>query len=139
MRTSATGDEVCASGTCGVATALDCDDGDMCTADACDATSGCSNTGIDGCCNADLECDDGDACTDDTCSGAGGVCTSTAIADCGVDGGCSCRVQGPRPEGGHIPPLGLAVLLFVVGRRRRSRLVRGRVTRGGEHRENSGD
>ncbi len=29
--------------------ALDCDDGDVCTADACDAVSGCSNTPIVGC------------------------------------------------------------------------------------------
>lgn len=50
-----------------------CDDGDACTADACDAISGCTNTAIDGCCSADLDCDDGDACTDDTCSESGGT------------------------------------------------------------------
>jgi hypothetical protein len=63
-----------------------CDDGDPCTADACDPLVGCSNEGVtcddgdpctadscdpvDGCSYASA-CDDGDPCTDDSCDASG--------------------------------------------------------------------
>ena len=43
------GDEVCQSGVCCAGSALDCDDGDPCTADGCDAVSGCLNDPIPDC------------------------------------------------------------------------------------------
>jgi hypothetical protein len=56
---------------CVAGTALDCSDGNGCTADLCSPTDGCSNPALpDG-----SACDDGERCTlSDTCSG--GTCTS---------------------------------------------------------------
>jgi hypothetical protein len=55
--------------------AAECDDGDGCTNDACDAGA---------CTETDVGCDDGDACTTDTCSG--GACAHAALdCDDGVD------------------------------------------------------
>jgi uncharacterized repeat protein (TIGR01451 family) len=51
---SVTGRDVCVSGP-----PLACDDGNACTADACDAVSGCGHVA--------MSCDDGNACTDDAC------------------------------------------------------------------------
>ena len=43
------GKDTCQDGTCeNTGKALKCDDGDVCTADACDAKDGCSNTLVDG-------------------------------------------------------------------------------------------
>ncbi|MCR9094733.1 MAG: M20/M25/M40 family metallo-hydrolase [bacterium] len=43
-----TGD-LCVAGACSGTGAVDCDDGDDCTADSCDPSNGCVNTPIDGC------------------------------------------------------------------------------------------
>jgi MYXO-CTERM domain-containing protein len=106
------GAEVCASGACGTATALDCDDSDVCTADGCAEPGGCMNMAIPNCCvtNADCtddgdgctvescntttnrcaraprDCDDADACTMDACSA--GACTHDVVAAC-MDAGMS--------------------------------------------------
>jgi hypothetical protein len=47
-------------GECVAGSELDCDDGDPCTVDACDAS---------GCTTAPVDCDDGLPCTTDTCGG----------------------------------------------------------------------
>ncbi len=76
----------------------DCDDGNACTTDACDAQTGvCSNTKITTCCQADTDCNDGDSCTTDLCNMNAHTCVYTAMPDCGsapigdkgVVGGCS--------------------------------------------------
>jgi cysteine-rich repeat protein len=43
------GDEICQAGSCSAGTTLDCSDGDPCTADGCDAISGCFNEPIPSC------------------------------------------------------------------------------------------
>jgi len=48
-------------------TALDCEDGNACTADNCDSGIGCINTPISGCCNSEADCDDNNLCTTDAC------------------------------------------------------------------------
>jgi len=48
--------------TCRPGAALACDDGDLCTADSCDAAEGCRH--------AALSCDDGNPCTNDACDPA---------------------------------------------------------------------
>ncbi|HOX41942.1 MAG TPA: hypothetical protein PK668_00005, partial [Myxococcota bacterium] len=60
---------VCQAGQCDlVQLVLDCDDGNVCTDDACDAGAGCANT------DNTLDCDDANACTvGDTCQGGGCV------------------------------------------------------------------
>jgi MYXO-CTERM domain-containing protein len=137
------GVERCVSGVCAPGTALDCDDGDVCTADACREPSGCSHTPIEDCCVDADECDDGDACTRDTCSsnrcrnepipGCGGSDAGASDQDGGMTradggvrrpatgGGCSCRVPGASGRDG-VPPAALFALLalaLVVRRRHR--------------------
>ncbi len=62
------GVETCdtSAGTCVAGTPLDCDDDDLCTVDACDATAGCSNTA--------KECAEGEMCDPAT-----GECGSTNV------------------------------------------------------------
>jgi len=60
--------DTCDAGTC-LNVALGCDDGDACTTDACDpGTGNCASTPVD--------CDDGVACTVDTCNASTGQCFS---------------------------------------------------------------
>ncbi len=93
----------------------DCDDGSLCTIDAC-AAGVCENNPVDcgdgfcdpatGACVAcltDANCDDGDLCTTDAC--VGGVCENPAV-DCGGDfcdpatGECvECLLDGDCDDG----------------------------------------
>jgi hypothetical protein len=78
--------DTCAGGVCS-GTAYGCDDGNVCTTDACDGAGGCGFT------NNTLECDDGNACTvSDRCSG--GVCQGMPACD---DGNV-CTVDTCDPE-----------------------------------------
>lgn len=62
-------------GSCAQGAQKDCDDGNACTQDWCDESSGCVNQIV-----ANGGCDDGDACTiNDTCST--GTCKGTPAAD----------------------------------------------------------
>jgi MYXO-CTERM domain-containing protein len=72
------GGEECLSGVCTAGTALSCDDGNDCTVDSCDATTGCAHT------NAA----DGTACGDASCNGT-----------CGA-GSCQCGSGGAGGGGG---------------------------------------
>jgi hypothetical protein len=60
-----------------------CDDGNACTADACDPLTG-------ECLHDPVACDDGDACTLDECDPQTGQCASEPI-DCGVGEPCAPR------------------------------------------------
>jgi len=51
--------------------AAECDDGSICTTDACDAGT-CTHAAVAGCCLTAADCNDAQACTDDTC--VGNVC-----------------------------------------------------------------
>jgi predicted acyltransferase (DUF342 family) len=64
-RNACTGADTCAAGICG-GTPLRCDDGNVCTDDSCDPTTGCLHTGNT------ASCDDADPGTvRDACNGAG--------------------------------------------------------------------
>ena len=70
----------CELGAC-VGDEIACDDGDPCTVDGCDPTTGCTIEPIDG------PCDDGDPCTiDDSC--ASGTCKGEPL-DCQGGGDCT--------------------------------------------------
>jgi hypothetical protein len=71
------GAETCQAGACTAGSTLDCDDGNACTTDTCDAVGGCGHTAIPGCvpCTVDATCGDGDPCTADFCST--GTCQHT--------------------------------------------------------------
>jgi hypothetical protein len=83
-----------------------CDDGDVCTADACDPTSGCTATGVIGCCRADADCPaDGDPCTIETC-GVSRTCTTAAPA--GLEAvRCLCARALPDACAGQALPRGV--------------------------------
>ena len=92
------GIETCGAGSCNSGEALDCDDDNPCTADLCDAKTGCKHIDDDGkpcddgdpctdgdhckkgkCgCGPTMDCDDGNPCTSDTCKG--GKCKHKTVA-----------------------------------------------------------
>ncbi len=78
------GAERCVAGVCMSGSPMVCDDGNVCTADACAEPGGCTHPVIPGCCNIDADCDDGDVCTADVCSGPGGTCSTSPITGCCV-------------------------------------------------------
>ena len=89
----------CVGGQCQECVAADgqCDDGDPCTTDACDATSGtCSHAQLVGCCSGSGQpCDDGDPCTPlDLCSGPT-TCVGTGQLPC--DDGNPCTDDSCSP------------------------------------------
>ena len=59
--------DACDGGACEGSGALECDDGEVCTADGCDPATGCMTSNVDG-----GVCDDGNACTGD-CAGTQGI------------------------------------------------------------------
>ncbi|TPV94964.1 MAG: hypothetical protein B7733_12455 [Myxococcales bacterium FL481] len=102
--------EVCDenTGDCVDGTPLDCEDNNECTADACDATTGCSNEPVsngtlcdqgggscqDGVCVPDLclgnTCDDADVCNGaETCDPNTGDCVDGMPLDCDDDNECT--------------------------------------------------
>ncbi|MBM4345754.1 MAG: hypothetical protein FJ100_20465, partial [Deltaproteobacteria bacterium] len=73
----------CQSGKCAGNVPVDCDDGNPCTADACDTKTGCKYA------NLAAACDDGDPCT------SGDVCQNGACkAGPGCDANAVCTLQG---------------------------------------------
>jgi hypothetical protein len=76
-----TGD-ACVAGQCVSAGTLDCDDGNPCTADLCDAATGCHHD------PTNVACSDGNACTTgDMCQG--GACVGGAATTCDDDNLCT--------------------------------------------------
>ncbi len=72
--------EACSQGKCGEGVTLDCDDGKVCTSDACDKAKGCVYLDLD------VPCTDGDACT------VGDACKD---GECVVDGPLPCDDEDP--------------------------------------------
>jgi hypothetical protein len=72
--------DLCDGGLCLAGAITPCDDGNPCTQDACDATSGCMHVALA------MPCDDGDPCTvGEVC--AGGVCGGGQGRCAGADAG----------------------------------------------------
>lgn len=89
-----TEDDACDAGVCKPGPAKSCDDGKVCTTDACNPTTGCSNAANTASCDADgnactvgdfckdggcqkgpvKDCDDASPCTIDSCNGQTGLC-----------------------------------------------------------------
>jgi formylglycine-generating enzyme required for sulfatase activity len=75
-------DSCTATAQCQGGQAVNCDDGEVCTGDACDLASGCTHTELN------AACTDGNACTaGDVCSG--GTCTAGAPLGCNDGNPCS--------------------------------------------------
>jgi hypothetical protein len=78
-------DGTCSGGACQRAS-ISCDDNNPCTADSCDAQTGCVHTKLTG-----TQCNDQNACTQtDTCQA--GVCTGSNPVTCG--GATQCKTAG---------------------------------------------
>ena len=60
---------------------LDCDDGNACTTDACDAIAGCGHAAV--------SCDDGNGCTDDSCDPAVQCVRTNNSAPCDDHDACT--------------------------------------------------
>ncbi|MBM4345513.1 MAG: hypothetical protein FJ100_19245, partial [Deltaproteobacteria bacterium] len=89
--TVCTAGDVCASGKCLVGKAVACDDGNPCTADACNAKDGCTAAATT------QPCSDGNACTQgDACKG--GACVAGPIVQC--DDGNACTSDACDPASG---------------------------------------
>lgn len=75
--------------TTGCTSASDCNDGNACTTDGCNAQTGaCTHAAVSGCCTNASDCNDGDACTTDSCGG--NTCAHTSVAGCCKnDAGCN--------------------------------------------------
>jgi hypothetical protein len=123
--TVCTAGDTCGGGVCVVGVALDCDDGNPCTSDACDAVKGCTHTAIAGTCDADGDlctvgdqclgsvcvagtkkvCNDANTCTTDVCDAKTGLCVYTSLADgkpcfsgqCSSGDQCAAGVCKPGP------------------------------------------
>lgn len=114
------GRETCQSGTCAAGTSLQCNDGDPCTVDSCNSTSGCmtqpvtcpsGQTCVEGTCEVDA-CNDDDVCdaTEDMCTCPGdcmtvdalcgnGICDAYAGEDClSCPEDCRSRLTGPESK-----------------------------------------
>ena len=109
--------DTCTGGTC-IGTPLNCDDGNVCTSDACDNVTGCSHGNVNAACNDNsvcttgdfcaagactgnaISCDDGNACTVDTCDPVAGCkhVTSPNGAVCGSNLQCFLGACGPVPS-----------------------------------------
>ncbi len=86
------GREVCGGGTCNAGTPLVVDDGDGCTTDACNPTTGAIT-------HAAVVINDNDACTTDACNPATGVVTHVAIA---TDDNDACTIDACNPTTGAV-------------------------------------
>lgn len=80
--------DACAKGVCKSGSATNCDDGNLCTLDGCDAFAGCTHLPTqNACCTGKTSiCDDGDPCTTDNCDPSTGGCSksdNTAVCDDG--------------------------------------------------------
>jgi len=87
------GTETCSAGVCRTGTALVCNDGNSCTTDSCNPSSGCTTTPIAGCggaCTTSSQCNDNNPCTTNTCSN--GMCSFSAVTNgtaCGDGNACN--------------------------------------------------
>jgi len=72
----------CKDGGCAGTSTLDCDDGNVCTDDSCDAVSGCDHLDNVAPCEDGNDCSEGDLCTEGLCVGGESTCGCEADADC---------------------------------------------------------
>ncbi|MFO0746174.1 MAG: hypothetical protein U1F43_10940 [Myxococcota bacterium] len=72
--------DTCQAGTCTAGGATNCDDGNTCTVDHCDAVAGCVHLPtLSPCClGVSSVCDDQNPCTDDQCDALTGACSYAA-------------------------------------------------------------
>lgn len=86
-------DTVCLSGDCSGGAPKDCDDGNPCTDEVCNAQNGCVFNNNTDACDDGNPCSNNDTCSNGQCGGTDtGECTCTTTADCMVyDDGNLCN------------------------------------------------
>jgi hypothetical protein len=89
-----TAGDVCLNGVCTGGKPVTCDDGNVCTTNACNPTLGCSVAPNTLSCSDGSDCTQGDVCSQGVCIGT----TSCACADADGDGYADCR-GGCNPSG----------------------------------------
>src|SRR5207253_2854691 len=90
-----TAGEVCSGGTCQPGTPRNCNDGNPCTDDSCNPTTGCVHT------NNTASCDDGNACT--LTIGAAAECASAASHPTATTGTCVRTTPATRRRAAPTP------------------------------------
>lgn len=86
----------CAAGACTGTIPLNCNDGNPCTLDTCDALQGCQHEAVEGPCNDQNTCTLADSCVDGQCQGSGTL-------DCDDDNPCTKDVCDPLAGCQHPP------------------------------------
>ncbi len=83
-RDACTANDYCRDGACRAGTVLSCDDGNPCTNDVCNSTTGCRHDTNTRSCDDGNPCTEGDGCTDGVCTaGENYTCAAcTSDADC---------------------------------------------------------
>ncbi|MFT5430851.1 MAG: hypothetical protein ACI9OJ_001529 [Myxococcota bacterium] len=92
--------DVCAAGACTAGPTADCEDGNSCTLDTCNADVGCYSVPTNTpCCVGDAsQCDDGNPCTSDLCDDVTGGCNYENVA-IACDDGEVCTVDDACADG----------------------------------------
>ena len=118
--------EECNNGSCAPVSAVDCNDGHACTADACNTTDGCTHTGVGACCESDSDCqsadlcstgtcnlgdnkcsftqkncNDSNPCTDDSCNAGSGACVNSFNGCPFIEAACPCNPNPPWKNHGQ--------------------------------------
>lgn len=100
-----TENDECVDGIC-TGTPKNCSDGDLCTEDLCDSSTG-------ECSHLQKDCDDGDPCTDDSCNPISGECEHVNTFDPCEDGdSCIAITNGILMDGTGSEPLQDAIILI---------------------------
>lgn len=97
----------CQAGACAGTEDRDCDDGNPCTEDSCDAALGCVSAPV----QAALPCDDGDLCTaGDACKPGAGTCAGQPACECESEADCQPYEDGNLCNGTLTCSEGLCVV-----------------------------
>ena len=90
--------DACSDGACKPGKALNCDDGNPCTSDGCDAVGGCASVALTSSATAPAPCDDGNPCTTgDACSNGG--CNPGPALGCSDGNPCTDDTCAPVDPG----------------------------------------
>ncbi len=105
--------DLCSSGKCTPGKVQSCDDGNPCTADACNPGSGCASTPTTGACNDGSACTSQDTCSKGSCGGTNVVCNDNnpcTTDACNPSTGCAFANNTALCDDGDVCSVGDACL-----------------------------
>ena len=101
----------CANGFCVGTATIDCSDGNPCTSDGCNATTGCNHAALSAApCDDGNACTNGDSCTNGSCAAGTNTCACQGDADCLAIDPNLCDGTLACIGGGCVPVPGSAVV-----------------------------